>query len=481
MSIVSEALLERRMIQVEAVRSWSPRSIAKLESLIRGGDDASLYRVSPLAFGAERGLEATEAVDLFLHATRAGLFQMHWDVLCPQSGMVLESFPALKTLKSHYVCGLCDIEGETQLDDFIEVSFTVSPEVRAIALHRPELLSVEDYHWKYHFSPSGRFPGGPRFLEFLPGLVRGLSFLPPGHTTTIRVAPIGPGAITGVNVQSQAGFTLPVLGSSATPTIVKVKFNGIRFDCQASSVPAGEVVLQIDNSGSMRASMMVINWTPEMVALEEKPVLDFGPLLTGGALLAKETFRRLYRAERINESEGLGVRQVAFLFTDLKGSTGLYSRLGDLNAYALVREHFGRLAQVVVRNDGAVVKTIGDAVMAAFAQPANAARAAVEMVAEVRKFNRERGSNDLALKVGGHCGSSIAVTLNDNLDYFGQTVNIAARVQALAKDDEVYLSETLYSAPGVSEQLSGYNITATDAHLRGIDEEVYVYRIQPNS
>jgi class 3 adenylate cyclase len=175
------------------------------------------------------------------------------------------------------------------------------------------------------------------------------------------------------------------------------------------------------------------------------------------------------------------VKQVTFLFTDLKGSTKLYSRLGDLNAYALVREHFGRLFRVVVKHDGAVVKTIGDAVMAAFARPTDAVKAALEMLAEVRHLNAERGSDDIGLKVGLHCGSSIAVTSNDSLDYFGQTVNIAARVQALADYDEVYLSETLYSLPGVSELLADWQVTSSDAHLKGIDEEVHVYRVRPAS
>src|SRR5437879_5784907 len=117
MTVVSEALLESRMIQVEQARAWSPRTIAKLEGLIRSGDEAELYRTNALAFGADRAIEAMEAVDLFLHASRAGLFKMSWDVLCPQSGMVLETFAALQTLRSHYVCGLCDIEGDSALDD----------------------------------------------------------------------------------------------------------------------------------------------------------------------------------------------------------------------------------------------------------------------------------------------------------------------------------------------------------------------------
>ena len=79
-----------------------------------------------------------EAIDLFLHAARSGLFDMSWDVLCPQSGMVLDSFGALRTLKTHYVCGLCDVSGDTDLDDFIEVTFSVSPQLRRLPFHDPE-------------------------------------------------------------------------------------------------------------------------------------------------------------------------------------------------------------------------------------------------------------------------------------------------------------------------------------------------------
>src|SRR5690349_23402172 len=156
---IEERLLESKMIELEQVRSWSPRVISKFETLIRSADDLSLYRVNPLAFAKDRGIAESESIDLFLHATRAGLFAMSWDVVCPQSGMVLDSFGALRTLKTHYACGLCDVTGDTDLDDFIEVTFTVSPELRRLAFHDPDQLSVEDFHWKARFLSDARLPG----------------------------------------------------------------------------------------------------------------------------------------------------------------------------------------------------------------------------------------------------------------------------------------------------------------------------------
>ncbi|MEB3042564.1 adenylate/guanylate cyclase domain-containing protein [Rhizobium mulingense] len=480
MSDVQERLLDSKMTEMELARSWSPRVIAKFESLIRGGDDFSLYRINPLAFARDQAISEAESIDLFLHATRSGLFEMSWDVVCPQSGMVLDSFGALRTLKTHYVCGLCDVSGETDLDDFIEVTFTVSPQLRRLPFHDPGSLSVEDFHWKARFLSDARLPGQQaRFLDVLKGMVRGLTFLAPASVTTVR-AELGAGALAGINVQTQASFALPVTGEPVTvPTLLRVRYDGQRFSASLSAVRPGPVIVEIENSAAVRGSLLLINWPPEILAQTTRPVLDFDPYMSGGMLLARQTFRRLFRSERVDEREGLGIRQVTLLFTDLKGSTAMYERLGDLNAYALVREHFALLGATVQEHSGAIVKTIGDAVMAAFSRPADAVSAALRMLGEIERFNSEHGDPSIILKIGAHCGPSIAVTLNDNLDYFGQTVNVAARVQSLADAGEICISEALFSAAGVAQLLSSHRLAAFEAPLRGVEGTACVYRVMP--
>lgn len=481
MTSIDERLLETKMIQIEQARTWSPRVISKFETLIRSGDEVSVYRANPLAFARDRAVGESESIDLFLHAARAGLVDMHWDILCPHSGLVLESFGKLRALRSHFVCGLCDIDGQTELDDFIEVSFSVSPYVRRLALHDVDSLPVEDLHWKLKFAGSGRLPGGQtRFVDVLRGFVRGMTYLLPGVMTRLQTE-IGPGALSGVNVQTQAGFMLPVLEAPASPphipAIVRVAYDGERFTPDASSVPPGPAVFEVSNSGAKRGSLLLTNWPPEIVAMPEKPALEFDPYLSGGMLLTRQTFRKLFRSERVDEEEGLGIRQVTFLFTDLKGSTALYERLGDLNAYALVREHFALLDAAAHRHAGAIVKTIGDAVMAAFSRPLDGVAAALRILQEIGEFNREHGQAAIILKMGLHCGPSIAVSLNENLDYFGQTVNIAARVQSFADAGEICLSEALYTAPGVRELLASHEVQEFDAPLRGVEGNARVYRV----
>jgi class 3 adenylate cyclase len=103
----------------------------------------------------------------------------------------------------------------------------------------------------------------------------------------------------------------------------------------------------------------------------------------------------------------------------------------------------------VIRHNGAIIKTIGDAVMATFLEPADAVAAALSMRNEIDTFNGKQADRALILKIGIHKGAAIAVTLNERLDYFGQTVNIAARVQQLADAEEIFVSEDVYSAEGV--------------------------------
>ena len=175
---------------------------------------------------------------------------------------------------------------------------------------------------------------------------------------------------------------------------------------------------------------------------------------------------------------GLAVQRPTLLFTDLKGSTALYDRIGDLKAFDLVRMHFGHLRGCISRNAGAPVKTIGDAVMADFVDPLDALRAALEMRDEIARFNAGSGEDLIGLKVGVHSGACLAVTLNDRLDYFGQTVNVAARVQGLADAGEVVITDDVLSVPGAEDLVTGLEIVPDNAELRGVVEAVRVHRLR---
>jgi class 3 adenylate cyclase len=148
-----------------------------------------------------------------------------------------------------------------------------------------------------------------------------------------------------------------------------------------------------------------------------------------------------------------------------------------LNAFALVQQHFEQLQGVTARHHGAIIKTIGDAIMAAFLDPSEAVGAALDMRREIAAFNRRQPDKALILKIGVHKGAAIAVTLNDRLDYFGQTVNIAARVQNLADADEIFVSEDVYDSTGVRDELAPFAVEPQTAALRGVQQSMKVFRV----
>jgi class 3 adenylate cyclase len=167
---------------------------------------------------------------------------------------------------------------------------------------------------------------------------------------------------------------------------------------------------------------------------------------------------------------------VTLLFSDLKGSTAMYEAVGDAAAYRLVRSHFAYLAAIVREHDGAIVKTIGDAVMAAFHEPLQGLRAAIAMQERVAAFNTDNPAS-IVLKLGLHEGPCIAVTLNERLDYFGQTVNLAARLQGESRGDDVVVSTGLVATAGAVELLAKHRVVQERAPVRGLAAPVSFCRL----
>lgn len=84
---VNDQYLDAQLAQLEQARSWSPRVMSKLETFIRAAPDFDLFRVNPVQYALERSMSEAEALDLFLHATKVGLFEMDWHIVCPTAAL----------------------------------------------------------------------------------------------------------------------------------------------------------------------------------------------------------------------------------------------------------------------------------------------------------------------------------------------------------------------------------------------------------
>jgi class 3 adenylate cyclase len=450
--------------------------VAAIEKLVREGSDRELNRVNVLAFAEQRGLNEQAVIGAFLHAARLGIFDLSWNVLCPGCGSVLESNASLKTVhRDDYPCGLCASAYQPTLDELVEVAFTVNPRVRRIAAHDPHGLPFWEYSRQIFWSSGIELPEGEEFERLTHQLVLDAIELPPGQKALISLQLPAEFVIVFDPVTHSAQF-LDVKGEPTRERqSLSVVFNKVHAPTGTVEMRPGPLHLALENRADVRVLPGVFVAGEDLHGLLGKR----RRFLTAKRLLTNQTFRDLYRAETLNVDQGLKITSLTFLFTDLKGSTELYERVGDLAAYELVRSHFRVLNEVVASEAGAVVKTIGDAVMATFPTPERALASALRMRDEMRRLNAERGGEDLLLKIGIHEGPCLAVNLNDRLDYFGSTVNIAARVQGLAESRAIYATQPVVSAPAVSQLLDERRLVPQPqrAMLRGIADELTVYQI----
>ena len=493
MAHLNETLLDELLGKLESVRSWSPRVIAKLEHLIHVHDDYALFRVNPIQFATEKGITEPEAIDLFLYSARLGLFEMEWHLVCATCGNVVDSFRNMLKLHSTYVCNQCAIENTATLDDYIQVSFTISSAIREISFHHPELLSAEDLLYKYKLSRGVHsWLEGWNHEDLIRSVTELLDYLEPGEKRHVEFSvKLGLVIFTDLTDRITSGFPISLEAASDSQAIAiriadgqfhikdreappgRLDFGYAAFSFNhMSNISPGPVMFEIENCMEHRACLWMANYAGE----PPRNGITFDPFLSGKRLLTTQTFRKLFRSETVSVDEGIAVKDITFLFTDLKGSTALYDRIGDPKAYFLVRQHFDTLGNVIQRYEGATVKTIGDAVMATFMTPLDAVRAALEMLHDIEAFNQNI-SDKLVLKIGIHSGHSIVVTLNDRLDYFGQTVNIASRVQELADAGDIYMSEDVYSFPGVQEAITHSTISPEQVIVKGISEKIQVYKV----
>jgi class 3 adenylate cyclase len=455
-------------------QSADPDAAGAIEALVRDAPDRALCRVNVLDFAAKRGIDEERAIGAFLHAARLGLFELSWNVLCPSCGGVIDASATLKSVnRPEYYCAWCAAGYEPILDEIVEVTFTVNRRARRIAAHTPEELPFAEYFRQMFWSSAIDLP------EDLDQVIEQITL------DTIELPP-GEKALLSLQLPAQLIFLLDpathmthFLDVKGEPTrerqSLSFAFDKVLAPTETIELRPGPLRLSLENRTDMRVLpglWLANNRLHDLLSRRR-------PFLTAKRLLTNQTFRDLYGADTIDVDQRLKITSLTFLFTDLRGSTELYERVGDLVAFDLVRAHFQVLNDIVAGEAGAVVKTSGDAVMATFSTPDRAVAAALRMREAMRGF-RDTGNGDgLLLKIGIHEGPCLAVVLDQRQDYFGRTVNIASRVQDLADSRSILATERVVNHPGSSDLLetNGLKPIPHLRALRGVAEEMAVYEI----
>jgi hypothetical protein len=447
--------------------------VAALERLVRDAPDRKLSRVNVLDFARREGLDEERAIAAFLHAAQIGLFDMSWNVLCPSCSGVLDANASLKSVRSgQYYCAFCNLNNEPALDDTVEVSFTVSPRVRRIAAHNPDQLPIWEYHRQIFWGTGVDLPE-----DDLDAMMQQI-------TLDAVELPAGDKAILSLQIPAEFIIVLEPVTHAAQFIEVKgeptqerqtlsLAYHNVHAPTSTVELRPGPLRLSLDNrtSGRVLPGVWVVNDAMNAVAGKRRP------FLTAKRLLSNQTFRDIHRTDTLDVDQRLKSPASPSCSLTSKGRPDL--RSGDLVAFDLVREHFRALHEIVAAEGGAVVKTIGDAVMATFLTPDHALAAALRMREAMRPLNEAHGNEDLLLKIGIHEGPCLAVSLNERQDYFGQTVNIASRVQGLATSRSILATAPVVQNPRSASLLdsNGQKPVAQSHALRGIAAEVAVYEI----
>jgi class 3 adenylate cyclase len=427
-----------------AAQGHDLRWMQYLANLIQTEADENVTRLRPYVLAQRWQAPRRAILEMFLSGAKVGLLNLQWNIMCPLCRGAKVTAATLDQVSKGVHCPTCNIDFEADFAKNVELTFIPHPQIRPV------------YDNSYCI-------GGPMVTPHIqvhqviqPGETRSLQVnLPPG---SYRVRTQRP------RVESQfemaAGGQALAIEATAETLCLKPMLDQPNPNCH-------QLTLTFTNRAgySQRFYVERAEWYTDAV--------------TAAEVTALQHFRDLFSDQVLRPGEEIGVQSMTILFSDLVGSTALYNRWGDAASYALVREQFAFLQRIIRANDGAIVKTIGDAIMAVFADPAKGVEAALAIQQQIEEFNAAHPNEPLIIKLGLHQGPCLAVNLNERLDYFGTTVNLAARLQGQSQGNDVVISDRLYQDPAVTTLLAEtpVKVEQFETSIKGFDEHFCLYRL----
>ena len=420
-----------------AKRGLDANVIATIMEAIRSGPDADLVRIRPFELADTHALDPKETLRTLLHAVTVGVVELRWALVCPSCRTANDQVTSLVEISDSGHCQLCDISYGIELDRAVEATFRPHPSVRTVT---DAMFCI----------------GGPRRTPHV--LVQANI---EAHAERALEAPAEEGRL---RVFGRGGAMASLEIAAGAPENVHARL-------LADAVAPSEIHL------APGGTLTVENATdaPLHVKIEK---LGYASLAaTAHVVTTMSEFRRLFSKDLLKPSTPLKVGHCAILFSDLTGSTALYTKAGDAAAFRLVDDHFDVLRKAIDAAGGTVVKTMGDAIMAAFLEPTACARAAIDCLRGFESFRKTHPNGaDTGLKLGLFAGPCYVVTANDTIDYFGQTVNCASRVQHLADSGEIALEQDTYDQLPEKERAELRVVERLEAQVKGVEKPLRLVR-----
>lgn len=426
---VAERISQIRNSVVE--RGHDGKVIDAICEHVQQADLVDLYRLRMKSLAGQWDLPYRDVLETSLEATRLGLLSLSWDVLCPHCRGVRVEAKTLAEIPESANCEACNLFFATSDSKQIEVTFHVHPSIRKIrnvVYCAAEAANKPHVFFQLHLSPSEE-----RSVDLC---------LRPGR------------------------YLLRDSGEKKNYPIVVAEEGGASqiqapFDDKVVLTASGTVQVRLVNSSSLTAtfSFETVAWTDDYVRPAD--------------VLGLQPFRDLFTEETLGDEVILSVGVQTILFSDIVGSTSLYLELGDPAAFTAVKKHFRQMFSAVDLHHGAIVKTIGDAVMAVFARPDDAVRAAKAMQAAT-----EVDEGPISIRISMYSGPCLAVNLNTGLDYFGAVVNKAAKMQELVGSNETAIASSVLKESRLEVMIEELGLVRHEESPRvasfGEDVEIFI-------
>lgn len=430
--------------------------VSRLVMHVRTAQDDLVARMHPRLLARRWGFPEEEVIRLFFHASRAGLLELRWDMVCPSCKGVPVAVEHLENLPETGYCPYCKILYEVDFEHTVQVTFRPHPAIRQVVI--PVYCIGGPRNTPHLLAQISLQPGETRRLE-LPLMEEGEYRLRwPTHPQWREI------------LHSFQEWTRPHPWQARIVVEAESRVREVRFALGESVKPStarlhpGPVFLTVVNETA----------EPHRVGLERLVWMEHA--LTAFHVLNLQAFRNLFPFESLRKGMHVYVSSVTLLFTDLCGSTRFYRQVGDGPAFDRVVAHFEILRKNVEANQGAIVKTIGDAVMAVFSTPEAGIRAAIGILRDFARHNAVHPDWPLRIRMALNAGPALVVNLNEQLDYFGTTVNLAAKLERQSRCNQLLIPRDMakylpMDAPGIA-------VESDKVALPGERERISVVRVR---
>jgi hypothetical protein len=379
------------------------------EALVEASDDR-VYRIRPYALADAWNADRFEVLRLFMHAARLGLFELRWDLLCPNCRVPKAESKTLRDLPQRYHCDTCGIDYATEFDERVELRFSVHPSVRRVdgdvyciggPLRTPHILAQQYLR-----------ANESRRLEV--GVRKPLRLRAVGGSRHLELVP---------NADSRWSSDVSVIYADGRWTGP----HSLMLEGDALSVPT-------------QASLNVRNQTggPLLAVVEDTEWTD--QATTAAEVTALAEFQRLFKSEMLAPGQEITVKEVALVASRLSREGSLFAASSAAEEKTRRALHEELVGECVATCHGGVVRVVGDTVTSGFYRVGQAVAAAIALQEAVAAWSARRHIEPpLRLAIGVHVGPVTALNGEERLEYFGRTVDRAGQLAAEADPGDIVM------------------------------------------